>query len=288
MNTDLIQGSVVAGVDVSSGSDTALAWAVAQATARHRPLVIAHGAGHPHARSRIHGVAEARRTGRMESRRVTEGALRRVRRLSPELDVHVVEPATDAAAALMGLADRAALIVVGTRDRGPARSLVLGSVGATVAAHAGCPVVVVRPAAPAGGYEHVVVGVDDGASSVAALEFAFELAASEQRRLDIVHTWSSDDAFVDEYSAGLRAERRDAHARLLAEVTSGFTEKYPEVGHETRLIDGGAVATLVGLSATASTVVVGSRGRTGLGGALGSVSRAVLGRAHCTVAVVKP
>ncbi|MEP6814559.1 MAG: universal stress protein, partial [Marmoricola sp.] len=150
MNQDVIHGSVVAGVDGSAGSDTALAWAVEQATARHRRLVIVHGVDQPRVTSRLHGLVEARRSRRMASRRVTDEALMRVRRLAPELDVHVIAPVTGAAEALLGLADRASLIVVGTRERGPTRSLVLGSVSVAVACHADCPVAVVRPAAPAG------------------------------------------------------------------------------------------------------------------------------------------
>ena len=46
---------------------------------------------------------------------------------------------------------------------------------------------------------------------------------------------------------------------------------------------------LITLSEDARLVVVGSRGRGGLVGAvLGSVGRAVLHRAHCPVAVVRP
>ena len=51
-----------------------------------------------------------------------------------------------AGAALLDLAERADLVVVGSRGRGLVRRVVLGSVAAEVSRHAVCPVVVVRPA----------------------------------------------------------------------------------------------------------------------------------------------
>ena len=54
------------------------------------------------------------------------------------------------------------------------------------------------------------------------------------------------------------------------------------------LPDTGPVAGLVEMSETASAVVVGSRGRTGLKSLIGSVSRSVLEHAHSTVVIVRP
>jgi nucleotide-binding universal stress UspA family protein len=46
---------------------------------------------------------------------------------------------------LLRLAEQASLVVMGSRGRGPFRSLLLGSVTAAVAGRASCPVVVIPP-----------------------------------------------------------------------------------------------------------------------------------------------
>jgi nucleotide-binding universal stress UspA family protein len=134
----------------------------------------------------------------------------------------------------------------------------------------------------------VVVGVDGGPSSTAALETAFDLASAQRRPLDVVHTWSADDTFIDRDSYLQRVEQVEAHERMLSESLAGYTEKYPDVPVHRQVSDGGAVQTLVAMSEGAELVVVGSRGRTGLASMFGSASRDLVERAHCTVLVVRP
>lgn len=43
MDTDIISGSIVVGVDGSDHANRALVWAVEQADRERRPLVVAHG-----------------------------------------------------------------------------------------------------------------------------------------------------------------------------------------------------------------------------------------------------
>jgi nucleotide-binding universal stress UspA family protein len=62
---------------------------------------------------------------------------------------------------------------------------------------------------------------------------------------------------------------------------------HPDVTVEGEVYSGAAERALVEASSNASLVVVGSRGRSAVAGALmGSVSRDVLHQAHCPVAVV--
>jgi nucleotide-binding universal stress UspA family protein len=170
------------------------------------------------------------------------------------------------------------------------KALLLGSVSGAVAVHAASPVVVVRPGdgRTDGEPAHVVVGVDGGPSSTTALETAFAIASAQHRPLDVVHTWSADDTFVDRSSYLQRIEQVEAHERMLAEAVAGYAEKYPDVPVTRRVADGGAVPILVTMSQDAELVVVGSRGRTGLASVLGSASRDLVERAHCTVMVVRP
>ncbi len=297
MTTNVKQGSVVVGVDGSPGSDIALEWAVHHAVARRRPLLLVTAAGEPTAGHQLFGQAESRADLRIAARRVSDRALGRVRRLAPDLDVEVTAPLADPREALLDLAPRAALLVVGTRGRGPVRALLLGSVSTAVSAYASCPVAVVRAtghAADTGADTAadtvtgaVVVGVDAGPSSTTALELAFDLASVDHRQLDVVHSWSTDDTFIDRYSYEQRLEHLETHERALGEALAGYAEKYPDVTVVRHLPDNGPAQSLVALSSGASVVVVGSRGLTGIRSVFGSVSREVVEGAHSTVVVVR-
>jgi nucleotide-binding universal stress UspA family protein len=93
---------------------------------------------------------------------------------------------------LLGESGHAGLLVVGSRGLGGFPALLLGSVGAAVAARAACPVVVVRaaePGAPIPSDGAVLVGVDGSPTSEAALAFAFDAAAARRVSLLVVHVW---------------------------------------------------------------------------------------------------
>ena len=292
MNTTLKlkQGAVVVGVDGSPAGEAAVEWAVRYATARRRPLAIVKATGDPGDSIESLATAEARRVLRTKARRITDHTLGVVKRLAPDLDVDVMTPVEDARQALIDFSDRASIIVLGTRGRGPVRSVMLGSVSAAVAAPAPGPVAVGRPAGhdDEGRLAHVVVGVDGSPASTAAIEFAFDLASMEGRELDGVHCWSTNDTFIDPVSYQQRLDHADQHERLLNEALAGYTEKFPDVVVHRHLPDASAAAGLVERSETAAAVVVGSRGRSGVKSVFGSVSRSVLEHAHCTVIVVRP
>jgi nucleotide-binding universal stress UspA family protein len=284
------QGSVDVGADGSPGGDAAVEWAVRHATARRRPLTLVTATGDPEDSAEILGSAEARRVLQLKARRASEHALGVVDRIAPGLDIDVRLPLQDPRQALIDISDHASVVVVGTRGRGPVRSLLLGSVSTVVAAQARCPVVVVRPGDrdDDGDLSRVVVGVDGSSASTAAVGFAFDLASMEGRELEAVHCWSAEETFIDPTSYQQRLERLDAHERLLTEVLAGYAEKYPDVVVSTHLPDASPVAGLVERSETAAALVVGSRGRSGVKSLVGSVSRSLIEHAHCTVVVVRP
>jgi nucleotide-binding universal stress UspA family protein len=208
----------------------------------------------------------------------------------PELDVQSQLVVGFPIPVLIEEARRAELVVIGDRGLGGVTGLLIGSVAVALAAHAESPVVVVRgeaetpdPAAP------VVVGVDGSPTSEAALAFAFEAAAARKVPLVAVHTWW--DLLVDPTTAPLLdwdAIENDER-EVLAERLAGWGEKYPDVRVQRLVARDHPSHALVEQSLRAQLVVVGSRGRGGVAGVvLGSVSHAVLHRAHCPVAVVRP
>ena len=85
-------------------------------------------------------------------------------------------------------------------------------------------------------------------------------------------------------------EAQEESRRMLAELMAGWVGKYPDVPVQLRAVHAmNPSHTLIEASREAGLVVVGSRGRGGFAGLLlGSVSRDLVGHAHCPVAVVHP
>jgi nucleotide-binding universal stress UspA family protein len=241
---ELKQGSVVVGADGSPAGDVAVEWAVRHANARRRPLTVVVATGDPGDSVEIIGSAEAARVLEDRVRKTSEHVLGVVERVAPGLDVDVMLPLQDARQALIDLSDRAFLVVLGTRGRGPVRSLLLGSVSTAVAAHARCPVAVVRPG-DRDQDARVVVGVDGSAASASAVAFGFDMASMEDRELEAVHCWSTDESFVDPGSYEQRLDHLEAHERLLTEAVAGYAEKYPDVIVRTSMPDTSPVTGLV-------------------------------------------
>lgn len=115
------------------------------------------------------------------------------RRAAPGIGVTAELFAAVTASTLLSQAQDAGLVVVGSRGVGGFRGLLVGSVSATLAAHAPCPVIVVRPhrqgtAFPASPRGQIVVGVDGSEISTAAVRFALQEAARRHVGVVAVHT----------------------------------------------------------------------------------------------------
>jgi nucleotide-binding universal stress UspA family protein len=84
------------------------------------------------------------------------------------------------------------------------------------------------------------------------------------------------------------AEEMEAAQRWLAEAVAGLRQDHPDVAVELAPTPLSPARALSDASATASLVVVGTRGRGGFAGLLlGSVGSTVLHHAQCSVAVVR-
>jgi nucleotide-binding universal stress UspA family protein len=284
---------VVAGVDGSECALQAVRWAAAEAARRRRPLrlVAAHAwpagglIGDPGLGVDPQAVLRDVVLGHLAVAAATASAV------APELPVEQVETTGLPVPVLQGESARADLVVLGDRGLGGFTGLLIGSVAVALAAHAACPVVVVRGAEPdrmGPRREPVVVGVDGSPGSEAAVGFGFEAAALRGVPLVAVHTWQ--DTLVDATMAPLidwdvvAAGERE----VLAERLAGWGEKFPDVEVRRLVTRDRPARALVEESGRAQLVVVGSRGRGGLAGMLlGSVSQALLRHAACPVAVAR-
>jgi nucleotide-binding universal stress UspA family protein len=188
---------------------------------------------------------------------------------------------------LLALSGKAAVVVLGTRGHGRMASLLLGSVSLSVSQHAPCPVVVVRDdLAPV---QHgIVVGSDGTARSDAAVGFAFRQASLTSAPVTVVHAfWSEQDSGYPSTARDYAQADLEDMRLLLAEAIAGPASDYPEVKVTMHVERGIPDTVLLHACETAELVVVGSHPTNALYDLIaGEVSRSVLGRARCPVAVV--
>ncbi|MGM5069770.1 universal stress protein [Rhodococcus qingshengii] len=295
-----VDDPVLVGVDGSKSGLDAVRWAAREAALRAVPLLVATSVI---ARSGTFGDAinlsagaftdlEAMGKKRLElaaeiASKVADGA---------PLMVRTTLLTGTPAAVLLELAKTARMLVVGSRGLGEFTGGLIGSVSTAVAAHAQCPVVVVRGMpdsfdADLGG--PVVVGVDGSPRSEAALGTAFEEARIRHTDLVAVHAWSDSDLTtvfatdVSDRDLGW-AEIATAEEAVLSECLAGWHETYPDVPVRKVVVRDRPVHHLAELSHHAQLVVTGSRGRGGFTALLlGSTSRALLHASHCPLMIVR-
>ncbi|MFZ5846338.1 MAG: universal stress protein [Actinomycetota bacterium] len=296
MDMSVVHGSVVVGVDGSEPAAAALDWAVRHAALVGRPLTVVHACGLPGAMQDFEDVVANERGLRSVGRSIAREAVADARLADPTIGVESVVTMGHPDAVLVEASETADVVVVGARGRGTVASALLGSVSASVAREAQCPVVVVRQfEEPQEMYDArpVVVGVDGTEVSTAAVEFGFKMASLRDAPLTLLHaTWDLREqaaSVLDVRSYAQKVNLSEEEERLVAETVAGLCEKYPDVTVTETYRRGDPVRQLVEASRGAALVVVGSRGRRLLTTTLlGSVSRGVTERAYCPVAVVRP
>jgi nucleotide-binding universal stress UspA family protein len=287
--------AVVAGVDGSAGSVTAAYWAAQEALHRHVPLrvVYAYLPAHMY-RSFGHPTRRAQPAMTLPSaRHLLAGVADRIDHRYPELEIDTAVIEDLAADALVHESRTASLVVVGATGRGDLVARVTGSVATEVAARAHATVVVVRPpTGEAAAGLPVVVGVDGSGTAAAALEYAFDVA--DARRVPLLAVHVRRELPDRDPAPGPRWRYRELDAdseahRLFTEQLATWREKYPEVAVDSRVVYGFHPAvSLSEASEGASLLVIGCRGHGTGGPPLGSVSRALVHHAHCSVAIVHP
>lgn len=281
------RGPIVVGVDGSGAAMRAVRWAADEAMRRKAPLRIVHG---------VEPLSVPAFRGYVDTAGIVVGQHAEGRRLvaeaaaaAPGVSVTTAVPAQAPLRALLAESEAAGMLVLGPTGVGAVAEVLVGSLPAKLAAHAHCPVAVVRgtgdrPDGP------VVAGIDGGPSSEAVMDAAFEEAANRGARLVAAHAWSDGDL------EGESVERRRylgwepvAERVVLGESLTAWQEKYPEVPVDRVAVRDRPRHLLLEWSRRAQLVVVGHRGRGGFADLLlGSTSQALVHHAHGPVLVVRP
>lgn len=266
---------LVIGIDGSEASLEAVDWAADEAVRHKVPLHLLHAAVPEH-----------------DASDVIAAALERARKVAPTARLSSEVLHEDAASALVGKGRNAFALVLGSRGLGDLAGLLLGSVSLAVAAHADCPIVVVRGTAEYRGtrFGNVVVGIEDGEGSGTAVQFAFREAHVRCCRLVAVHAWSAPFGARSK-PPPLSRHASEAHRRppdqVLDDALRDPAERYPNTQVSRHVVEGVARQALLEAASGADLLVVGARRRRGRSGLqLGLVNHAVLHHAPCPIAVV--
>jgi nucleotide-binding universal stress UspA family protein len=137
---------IVAGIDGSSASRSALAWAAAEARLRDWPLLVVHAWSLPLVPATPGFIPAPVEPGeyRRAAEELTGEVVGDVLADAADLQVETAVVEGPAAQALLERVEADDLLVIGSRGHGGFAGLLLGSVSQQCAQHAPCPVVIVR------------------------------------------------------------------------------------------------------------------------------------------------
>ncbi|BFV60643.1 universal stress protein [Kitasatospora sp. CMC57] len=293
-----MQGPVVVGYDGSPESLAATDWAAREALRRSLPLELVQA--WPWSKNHELGGDNAVQWAKRQlSREQVE-----LRGRLTGLEVSGVHIPDEPAAVLEAAANRATLLVLGSRGLSSIQGFLVGSVSQEVLGRATCPVVLVRAGAvpedehqpdaegqPSTGtpFRDVALGLDLRHPYDAVLAFGFEAALLRSAPLRVVHVWGPPTGGSMAYGviAGMGDLPGTAETQAVTEVLQPWQDKYPQVEVIPQTIMGSAAYTLVEATSQAGLLVVGRRKRHGpVGPRLGPVAHAALHHASCSVAVV--
>jgi len=259
---------LAASIDWPAGTGIRIIRAVA---AEELPSIDALSSADSRARSSDHGQAEP----------ALRAAAQRIER--PELRVEAAIVRGDAADVLADEASSfgADLLITGSRRRGFVQSLVGWSAAGEIVDRAPCPVLVARST----DLRTVMLATDGSAQSAAAAELVARWPIFDLTRIHVV-TVSAETPPARGLGAGSPAA---AAQRTLDTVASLLMDAGRDVVSEVLHGRPGPRIAEEAQAGSIDLIVIGSRGRTGLGRSLlGSVAGDVLASASCSVLIVAP
>ncbi|GHE37915.1 universal stress protein [Streptosporangium violaceochromogenes] len=235
---------VVAGYDGSKASEQALRWAVEDARMRFAPLVVCHAWQGPYPMPAI--SAESMEALRRMGRHALDTGANLARALAPRLEVRAELDTGPPSVVLRNRSSTAELVVVGQRGAGGFEELQIGSTAIQLAAHAHCPVAVVKQHfRPRTGL--VLVAVDGTNPHRPELGAAFEEARLRQASLRAICLCPAE---VE--------DTREIAARFHRAIAV-WEEKHPVVAVETAILVGPPRAALQEAAEEADLTVIGDR-----------------------------
>lgn len=282
---------LVVGADGSQPSLKAVEWAADEAALRGLPLRVVYAS----LWERYEGIAPACDPGKPSEQVMAEnivaGAARRAQARQPGLEISTQVLSQEPEYALVREGRGASALVVGTRGRGGIADTLLGSVSLSVAAHADCPVIVLRgdhdDQAVRGTRGHVVVGVGDCPEHRAAVRFALDEARRRRVPLEAVHAWRRHAHETISRPRPDDEPGRPYEERAAEVLDRALREGPADVEVHRYTVEGHARRVLLDASRGADLLVVGAARRgEPFGIQLGRVAHAVLHHSACPVAVV--
>jgi nucleotide-binding universal stress UspA family protein len=282
------QGPVVAAVDGSPGSESAIRKAVHEARGLGAPVRLVHVMPDYVPMSPMMPLIPE---DLMETASgILKGAERVARSSGPNADIETRLVRGSRVRGILDAAADAQLLVLG-QDRGYLERLVSGRTAAGVAARASCPVETVpsdwRERRPRGA---VVLGIEDAEASRPALAQGFRSAAERHARLVVLHAWKMPTGYDDIIES--RVAAADFEHRFTADLEPLLAEpraRFPEVPVEIKVVHDRPVHALVAASDDADLVVLMRRPHVMPGARhLGATAMAVLRAAQCAVRIVPP
>lgn len=273
---------VIVGVDGSPAAFGAVRWAADEAVRLGQPLRIVHALA-------VHGPYEEV----TDEHGLAAEAATEIRHWRPGLHLTTGTWHGEPARVLVEQSRGASLVVVGSRGTGGFRSLLIGSVGAHLAAHAHCPVLVVHhaerwagPEAPLPCCEPIVVAADGSPDAECGLGLAFAEAAARDVALHALRTWHEPE-HRHTFSRGPAGPEAFA-ARELAADLEPWRSRYPAVPVVPRVEHCPSAPAMLSAARDALMFVIGARGHGGFEGVrIGAVARQVLEHADSPVLVAR-
>jgi len=180
------------------------------------------------------------------------------------------------------------LLVVGTNGERRLMAALAGSVSHRVAAHAGCPVVVIpHHERVLSAHHQVVVGVITPLAGHETLRFGFQEASQRNADLVAVCAYGTFSRSARDPILRQLAEVREHEQQELLDALAHLQDEFPTVHVQARLVDEPVVDALCLAATDADLLIVGCRyDDAHRASRLGPVAAELLHSAPCPVAVV--